>query len=189
MKANSILAWVTAVLFAAVFVSMNVMALDAIYVNESSGVLYTPTTGDIAAGDVVVLDNVLVAVAVRGIPSNTLGELRVTGAFKMANGTNCAYATLGIPVYWNATGVVKGTALATGALSTNWADGPYCGYTMETGTTNMPSVRVALNAKPSTDWPWRIAKTGTNLFLKLPVVDPGVSSALWSSNGVVVVSP
>jgi hypothetical protein len=165
-------------------------AADAIYDNEGADVVYTPTTGDVTSGDVVVLDNGLVGVAVRGITSNKVGAVRVNGAFRFAKGTNLTFTTWGIPVYWDADAVAQGTGAATGAVSKNPADGPYAGYTLETlSTTNAPTVRVELNARRSSGWPNRLEWYGTNLVGVLPTGNPGVSGSIWSSNGVLRLEP
>jgi hypothetical protein len=166
-------------------------AADAIYDNEGADVVYTPTTGNVTAGDVVVLDNGLVGVAVRGITSNKVGAVRVNGAFRFAKGTNLTFTTWGIPVYWAASGVAQGTGLATGAVSQNPADGPYAGYTLETlSTTNAPTVRVQLNARRSSGWPNRLEWSGTNLIATLPTSTNGLpSGAMWVATNVVRTIP
>lgn len=174
----------------AIISSVKAMAADAIYDNEGADVVYTPTTGDVTAGDVVVLDNGLVGVAVRGITSNKVGAVRVNGAFRFAKGTNQTFATWGMPVYWAASAVAQSGTGATGAVSTNWSDGPYAGFTLEKCTsTNATTIRVQLNARRSSAYPYRLEWAGTNLFGNLPTSNPGISGSIWNSNGVLRLEP
>ena len=183
--------FVAAVMIMAGLFAVAARAADAIYDNEGADVVYTPTTGDVTSGDVVVLDNGLVGVAVRGITSNKVGAVRASGAFRFAKGTNLTFTTWGIPVYWDADAVAQGTGAATGAVSKNPADGPYAGNTMETTTsTNASTIRVALNARRSSGWPNRLEWSGTNLMVTLPASSNGLpAGAMWVSNNVVMTVP
>lgn len=174
----------------AIFAALQAQAVDAIYDNEGADIAYTPTTGDVTAGDVIVLDNGLLGVAVRSITSNKVGSVRVNGAFRLAKGTNQTYTTWGIPVYWVASAVAQG-GTATGAVSKDPAGGPYAGFTLETLTaTNSTTVRVQLNQRRNPGWPNRLEWYGTNILTCLPSGTNGLTAGmLWVSNNVVMTVP
>jgi predicted RecA/RadA family phage recombinase len=84
----------------------------ATFVQDGNSIDYTPTV-DVAAGDVVVLND-LVGIAKLDIAAHTLGALALVGVFSVPKvvgaGTGLA---MGVKAYWNST-AVKATATASG---------------------------------------------------------------------------
>ena len=82
------------------------------FIHAGDAIDYTPTA-DVAAGDVVVLTN-LVGVARSDIQANTLGSLAIRGVFEFPKVTgDSAFVLIGMAAYWN----------AASRLATPWSDG------------------------------------------------------------------
>lgn len=75
--------------------------MDARYVQRGDAIDYTPMA-DVAAGDVVVLDNKLVGVAKLDIKAGELGALALTGVYEVTKNSGVAFAA-GMEVGWNPT--------------------------------------------------------------------------------------
>lgn len=106
----------------------------ATFIHDGDTIDFTPGT-NVAAGDVVV-QNDLVGVAKRDIPTGTLGSLAVVGVFDVpkATGAGTAIAS-GAKVYWNAT-AQQATTTASG--------NKYLGKTIKATVDADATVRVRL---------------------------------------------
>jgi len=106
----------------------------ATFIHNGDTIDFTPGT-NVAAGDVVV-QNDLVGVAKRDIPTGTLGSLAVVGVFDVpkAAGAGTAIAS-GAKVYWNAT-AQQATTTASG--------NKYLGKTVKATVDADATVRVRL---------------------------------------------
>ena len=129
------------------------LALDATYVQSEVSIPYTPTA-DVAAGDVLVLTNGLVAVANNAISSNKLGSVMLRGVFDVAKDTSTTY--VGQLIYWDEDGDQYGNATTgTGAATTTPTANSWLGFATEvTGATD-DSVKVMLyplGNQDATDW-------------------------------------
>jgi predicted RecA/RadA family phage recombinase len=84
----------------------------ATFVQEGDSIDYTPGV-DLAAGDVVA-QGVLIGVAMRPIPANTLGALRVRGIVDLPKEAGAVFVEdFGEPVYWDpVAGVATPTSTA-----------------------------------------------------------------------------
>jgi hypothetical protein len=126
----------------AVMAAASSFAVDATYVQSEVAIPYTPTT-DIAAGDVLVLTNGLVAVANNAISGNKLGSINLRGVYKMAHAAETTY--LGQNVYWDADGDQYGNATTgTGAITTTATGNSWCGWAIEASTATDSTVKVML---------------------------------------------
>jgi predicted RecA/RadA family phage recombinase len=90
------------------------------FIHNGDAIDHTPQA-DVPAGAVVVQDS-LVGIAMREIPANTLGALRVTGVHEFAKAAGSAI-NVGSVVYWDAanaraTGTATGNALLGKAVRT-----------------------------------------------------------------------
>jgi predicted RecA/RadA family phage recombinase len=85
------------------------------FIHDGDSINYTPTSADVAAGDVIVQGD-LVGIAKRDIPRNVLGALAVSGVFDLpkARGVGAAI-TAGAKVYWDAGNSVATTDTDEGA--------------------------------------------------------------------------
>ncbi|MCC5830147.1 MAG: DUF2190 family protein [Phycisphaeraceae bacterium] len=109
----------------------------ATFVHDGDAIDYTPTSGSVAAGDVVVLGD-LIGIAKQPIADGALGALAVVGVFdvrKPANGS--VDFGIGEPVYWDATNQV---AAATDGGGTH----KLLGLAVRIALDNQDSVRVLL---------------------------------------------
>ena len=88
--------------------------MDARYVQRGDAIDYTPTA-DVAAGDVVVLDNKLVGVAKLDIKAGELGALALTGVYEVTKNSGVAFAA-GMEVGWNPTDKKVVAAGASGSV-------------------------------------------------------------------------
>jgi len=72
------------------------------FVQDGNSIDYTPTA-DVAAGDVIVLsDSMMIAIAKRPIPANTLGALATTGVFDFPKTAGASSAIpAGTRCLWN----------------------------------------------------------------------------------------
>lgn len=137
MKKNLISLFIIAAMAA-----VSSFAVDATYVQSEVAIPYTPTTA-IAAGDVIVLTNGLVAVANSAIASNALGSINLRGVYKMAHVAGTTY--LGQNVYWDADGDQYGNATTgTGAITTSASGNSWCGWAIEASTATDSTVKVML---------------------------------------------
>lgn len=116
-------------------------AVDATYVQSEVSIPYTPTAA-VAAGDVIVLSNNLVAVANRAIAADALGSINLRGVYKMAKGTSTTY--LGQNVYWDEDGNQYGTTTGTGCITTSASGNNWCGWAIEASTATDDTVKVML---------------------------------------------
>lgn len=70
------------------------------FIHDGDSIDYTPTSANVAAGDVIVQGE-LVGIAKRDIPRNTLGALAVAGVFDLPKATgDDTGITAGAKVYW-----------------------------------------------------------------------------------------
>ncbi len=118
------------------------LAVDATYVQSEVGIPYTPTAA-VSAGDVLVLSNSLVAVALSDIAADALGSIMLRGVFEMAHAAETTY--VGQNVYWDEDGDQYGNATTgTGAITTTAAGNHWCGWAIEAATATDSTVRVML---------------------------------------------
>ncbi|MFI4860253.1 MAG: DUF2190 family protein [Phycisphaerales bacterium JB063] len=93
----------------------------ATFIQDGDSLDYTPSGADVAAGDVVVLTD-LIGIAKRPIPDGTPGSLAVTGVFELPKATGASTALpAGTRVVWNdVSGVIEplGSSLVTHAYVT-----------------------------------------------------------------------
>jgi predicted RecA/RadA family phage recombinase len=77
--------------------------MNAKYVQRGDSIDYTPS-GDVNAGDVVVIGPDLIGIAKLDIKAGKLGALALTGVFQVPKNTgeDTAFAA-GMKVYWNTT--------------------------------------------------------------------------------------
>jgi predicted RecA/RadA family phage recombinase len=120
----------------------------AIYIQEGSAIDHTPGS-DVSAGDVVVLDESLVTIAKRDIPSGKLGALATSGVFAIpkVNGA----IDLGKALYWDDDANPQGGTVGTGALTTNAALGPFAGWAIAAAGANDERVTCYLRSFTATD--------------------------------------
>ncbi len=79
--------------------------MGATYIHRGDAIDYTPTV-DVAAGEVVVLDE-LIGVAKLDIPANALGALHVVGVFHFPKATGAGEGiAIGAKLFWDATNQV-----------------------------------------------------------------------------------
>lgn len=83
-------------------------------VAEGLSIDYTPGS-DVSAGDVVVQENVI-GIAPKAIAASVKGALDVHGVFAIVKKQE-AFATVGAPVFWDATGDPYGGTAGTGAAT------------------------------------------------------------------------
>jgi len=108
----------------------------ATFVQEGDSIEYTPGV-DLAAG-AVVAQGVLIGVAMRPIPANTLGALRVRGIFDLPKEAGVAFVEdFGESVYWDP---IAGVATATPT-----APNQPLGATVRPAAAADPTVRVLVN--------------------------------------------
>jgi len=104
---------------------------------------YTPGTA-VTAGDVVV-QGALVGIALSDIAADTLGALDVSDGFDVPKDTSTF--TVGLPVYWNATGNPVGGTVSTGAASTSSAGATLMGIAVAAAATGVGMVRTLLGSE------------------------------------------
>jgi len=105
----------------------------ATFVQEGDSIEYTPGV-DLAAGDVVA-QGILIGVAMRPIPANTLGALRVRGIFDLPKEAGVPFIEdFGERVYWD--------PLAGVATATPTAPNQPLGSTVRPAAAADPTVRV-----------------------------------------------
>lgn len=102
------------------------------FISSGKSLDYTPTA-DVAAGDVVVIGDI-VAVAPRDIPANALGSVQTYGVFEFEKASSTTFAA-GAKVYFNA-----GTGRAT---STN--TDKFCGHAVAAAASGSTAVQVLLD--------------------------------------------
>ena len=88
------------------------------FIHDGDSIDYTPTSADVAAGDVIVQGD-LVGIAKRDIPAGALGALAVTGVFDMPKLANAGVTiAAGAKVYWDA---LSPNRVTTGPTTSTWA--------------------------------------------------------------------
>lgn len=108
----------------------------ATFIHDGDTIDFTPGT-NVAAGDVVV-QNDLVGVAKRDIPTGTLGSLAVVGVFDVPKATAPGSAIgAGAKVYWDEAEAVAKTDAEAGANK-------YLGKTVRAAADGNATVRVRL---------------------------------------------
>lgn len=183
---------------AAVITVSSARATDAVYVRDSGTLAYTSATA-VVAGDVVVVNSRIPAVAKYDIAVGDVGTVFTRGVWGFAKQVEQTFS-LGQAVYWDVDANAYGTATGTGAVTTNAPDGLYLGYAVEASATNAVTLRVELNSNEQLGnktldnlaaisfGTWYLKRSGTNIVAGLPTSDPAVAGALWASNSAVHVS-
>lgn len=122
--------------------------MQALFLQDGHAIDYTPESA-VAAGDVIVLDDTLVAIAKIPIAAGVLGALAVSGVYAMAkvNGS----IDLGKALYWDIDGNPQGGTAGTGAVTTNAALGPFAGWAVAAAGANDERVVMYLRSFTATD--------------------------------------
>ena len=100
---------------------------------------YIPTAS-LAAGDVVVLGN-LIGIAQTDVPANGLAGIDIEGVFEFAKKANDV-VTVGAVVYWDTANKVATVTSGSGKV--------VAGYAVEASAANVGYVRVKINIAPAT---------------------------------------
>nr|DAI37038.1 MAG TPA: protein of unknown function DUF2190 [Caudoviricetes sp.] len=72
------------------------------------------TSADIKAGDIVTLGSKRIAVAGSDIDKNEVGAVHVTGVFAMPKKTASDVIAMGVPLFWDATGIALAGTVEAG---------------------------------------------------------------------------
>jgi len=160
MKKSIIIIVVGAIAVGSVFA-----AVQATYIHQGTTVDYTPTSGDVSAGAVVVRGD-LVGVANGAITSNTLGNLELGGVYDVAQKAEAI--TNGVPVYWDSDGNPVSGDSGTGAATATASGNTFMGFALTTTTAASETVRVALRSVDSSSAGYII---GTNNATRLTVLE------------------
>lgn len=116
--------------------------MQALYVQDSGVVDYTPSAA-VVAGQVVVQAN-LVGIAKQAIAAGALGSLAVTGIFNVAQAAEII--TAGSPVYWDADGNPVGGVAGTGAATATATGNTFMGFAQALTAATDTTVSVALRS-------------------------------------------
>jgi hypothetical protein len=120
--------------------------MQALFIQPGREINYTPTSGNVAAGAVVVQQN-LVGIAKEAIAQNTLGALSVAGVFDVVQQAEALVA--GTAVYWKANGDPVGGSAGTGALTATASGNKFAGFVLVTSEATDATVRIALRSAES----------------------------------------
>jgi hypothetical protein len=132
----------SAIVIFAILCTICGFAVDATYVQSEVSIPYTPSTA-VAAGDVLVLSNNIVAVANRAIAADALGSISLRGVYKMAHVAGTTY--IGQNVYWDEDGDQYGNdTTGTGCITTSASGNNWCGWAIEAATATDSTVKVML---------------------------------------------
>lgn len=118
---------------------------EAIFVKKGGARNYTPGA-DVAAGDVVVLASILIAVAREPILSGVLGTVHTDGIYDVLQAA-MTFAD-GQAVYWDVNGTPVGGS-TTGAAVESSAEGPFMGFAIGATVGTDLTVRVELRSVES----------------------------------------
>lgn len=111
--------------------------------SEGETIDYTPGSA-VSAGDVVVQGRV-VGIAPQAIAASVKGTLDVTGIWNVPKDvTN--FSSVGLPVYWNATGDPYGGTAGSGCATRNARGNTFMGFCVETAGTTTGDCDVLLHS-------------------------------------------
>lgn len=122
------------------------MAYKARFVQEGDSIDYTPETA-VAAGDVLVLGENLIAIAKVEIAAGKPGALSVEGGFDVAKDNSDV--DFGDPLYWDADGDPVGGTAGTGAFTTDSTKGPFAGWSLALAGPTTQTVWLLLASRDS----------------------------------------
>lgn len=123
---------------------------QATFYKRGNVIDYTPQSGDVLAGDVVVVGGI-VGVASRPIPKGEKGAVAIEGVFIAVKDTS--NISEGDPIYWNASGnPVDGTA-GSGAMTTTAGTNTLAGHAVAAAGSTAPTVLVKLLGRPDSPHP------------------------------------
>jgi len=114
---------------------------QATFVQDGASIDYTPGS-DVAAGDVIVLGSLSVAIAKQAIASGVLGALATRGVFDGAKATGAI--VVGDAIYWDEDGDPVGGVAGSGAFTTTASGNLYAGRAVAAAAEAAATVRFEL---------------------------------------------
>lgn len=110
------------------------------YVQEGKAINYTAPVGGVTSGDVVVMEDNLIGVAVSTGVEDDVVAVNIEGVYELAKATGAI--TIGAKVYWDADNENVTTTTAGGSP---WADFPLVGRATESVLSGATTVNVKLS--------------------------------------------